>query len=196
VTDCGAGGFSSAVGEMGEEIGAEVNLEKAPLKYAGLLHGDLDLRGPRADGLLAVPPEKWDELEALCASEGVEATVIGAFKPTGRLKLKYQGNEVADLDMEFLHDGRPPVIRDAVYEAPPEQPAAEVENATGDYTGTLKKQILGRSTWQQGMGHPPIRPRSAGRQRAIKPLVGVANDGPGDASVIRPARQLSSRRGW
>ena len=30
MTDCGAGGFSSAIGEMGEELGAEVQLERAP----------------------------------------------------------------------------------------------------------------------------------------------------------------------
>ena len=51
ITDCGAGGFSSAVGEMGEEIGAEVWLDAAPLKYEGLvLHRDLDLRSPGTHG--------------------------------------------------------------------------------------------------------------------------------------------------
>ena len=32
ITDCGAGGLSSAVGEMGEKTGAEVHLDKVPLK--------------------------------------------------------------------------------------------------------------------------------------------------------------------
>ena len=41
--------------------------------------------------------------------------MIGQFVPTGRLVLKYAGQQVADLAMEFLHDGRPPVVRDAVY---------------------------------------------------------------------------------
>ena len=35
ITDCGAGGFSSAVGEMGQDTGAEVHLENVPLKYEG-----------------------------------------------------------------------------------------------------------------------------------------------------------------
>ena len=65
--------------------------------------------------VFSVPPNHWDELSALCASEGVEATVIGQFVPTGRLVLKYAGQQVADLPMEFLHDGRPPVVRDAEY---------------------------------------------------------------------------------
>ena len=119
VTDCGAGGFSSAVGEMGEKIGAEVWLERVPLKYEGLSYTEIWISEAQERMCFSVPPEKWDELSALCASEGVEATVIGQFVPTGRLVLKYGDQQVADLAMEFLHDGRPPVVRDAVYAPPP-----------------------------------------------------------------------------
>ncbi len=41
ITDCGAGGFSSAVGEMGEKIGAVVYLDRAPLKYEGLSYTEI-----------------------------------------------------------------------------------------------------------------------------------------------------------
>src|SRR4029077_9097538 len=41
ITDCGAGGFSSAIGEMGAELGAEVELERAPLKYQGLSYTEI-----------------------------------------------------------------------------------------------------------------------------------------------------------
>ena len=126
VTDCGAGGFSSAVGEMGERIGAEVWLDRAPLKYDGLSYTEIWISEAQERMVFSVPPNHWDELSALCASEGVEATVIGQFVPTGRLVLKYAGQQVADLPMEFLHDGRPPVVRDAEY-APP----AQVPSPTG-----------------------------------------------------------------
>ena len=116
VTDCGAGGFSSAVGEMGEKIGAEVWLDRVPLKYEGLSYTEIWISEAQERMVTSVPPEKVDELTALCASEGVEATVIGQFVPTGRLVLKYHGQEVANLAMEFLHDGRPPVVREAVWE--------------------------------------------------------------------------------
>ena len=90
VTDCGAGGFSSAVGEMGEKIGAEVHLDQAPLKYDGtLVHRDLDFRGPGADGAWRCPKISGTSLKTLCRSENVEATVIGRFVPTGRLQLYY-----------------------------------------------------------------------------------------------------------
>ena len=142
VTDCGAGGFSSAVGEMGEKIGAEVWLDRVPLKYEGLSYTEIWISEAQERMVLAVPPEKWDDLSALCGSECVEATVIGRFAPSGRLLLKYHDRQVADLAMDFLHDGRPPVVREAVYDQP--APAAQVrrEQPGGDYSGVLLR-ILG-----------------------------------------------------
>ncbi len=115
MTDCGAGGFSSAVGEMGEKIGAEVHLDSVPLKYQGLSYTEIWISEAQERMVLAVPEKRWVELETLCRSENVEATAIGRFVPTGRLQLYHGGIQVADLDMRFLHDGRPPVVRQAVY---------------------------------------------------------------------------------
>ena len=166
ITDCGAGGFSSAVGEMGEKIGAEVWLDRVPLKYEGLSYTEIWISEAQERMVLAVPPEKWDEFVGPVRSpKGVEATVIGQFVPTGRLMLKYHDQQVADLAMEFLHDGRPPVVREAVYAPPPVEPlACRASRATTTPTTLLK--ILGSlERGQQGMGHPPVRPRGAGRQR-------------------------------
>ena len=80
ITDCGAGGFSSAVGEMGEKIGARVDLDKAPLKYQGLSYTEIWISEAQERMILAVPPENWERLEALCAGEDVEATVIGTLR--------------------------------------------------------------------------------------------------------------------
>lgn len=190
VTDCGAGGFSSAVGEMGETIGAEVWLEQAPLKYAGLSYTEIWISEAQERMVLAVPPAKWDAFSRLCASEGVEATRIGKFVPTGRLLLKYQDEVVGDLDMHFLHDGRPPVVREAVY-AP--APATDLElPAQLDCTDTLRR-ILGclnvaSKEWVIRQYDHEVQGGSV-----IKPLVGAANDGPSDAAVLRPV--LSSYRG-
>ncbi len=79
VTDCGAGGFSSAVGEMGEKLGATVQLDQAPLKYAGLSYTEIWISESQERMILAVPPASWPRLHNLCASEDVEATVIGRF---------------------------------------------------------------------------------------------------------------------
>ncbi len=115
VTDCGAGGFSSAVGEMGEETGAEVWLDRAPLKYSGLSYTEIWISEAQERMVVAVPPANWDAFAELCRAEGVEATAIGRFTGTGRLVLKYHDEQVADLSMAFLHNGRPPVIREATY---------------------------------------------------------------------------------
>ncbi len=192
ITDCGAGGFSSAVGEMGEKIGAEVNLETVPLKYDGLSYTEIWISEAQERMVLSVPEENWPELEALCRSEGVEATAIGRFVPTGRLVLKYHEHEVADLPMEFLHDGRPPVVREAVC-TPPAPAPFDLERARAeDFAGVLLR-ILG--SLNVCSKHWVIRQYDHEVQggSAIKPLVGAADDGPGDAAVLRPV--LQSRRG-
>src|SRR5207237_1888816 len=76
VTDCGAGGFSSAVGEMGEKLGAKVHLERAPLKYAGLSYTEIWISESQERMVLAVSPDKWDILKRLCDSEDVESTAL------------------------------------------------------------------------------------------------------------------------
>ena len=198
VTDCGAGGFSSAVGEMGEHIGAEVWLERAPLKYEGLSYTEIWISESQERMVLAVPPEKWEELFQLCRSEDVEATVIGQFVPTGRLVLKYHGHQVADLAMDFLHDGQPKVVREAVYTPVPTTPLRRVDGADAshiepsDYAAVLLR-ILG--SLNVCSKHWIIRQYDHEVQggSVIKPLVGLCNDGPSDAAVLRP--RLDSRRG-
>ncbi|MEX0866647.1 MAG: phosphoribosylformylglycinamidine synthase subunit PurL [Pirellulales bacterium] len=193
ITDCGAGGFSSAVGEMGEKIGAEVWLDKAPVKYDGLSYTEIWISEAQERMVLSVSESQWEEFERLCSSEGVEATRIGRFVPTGRLKLMYGDQQVADLAMEFLHDGRPPVVREATYQPRAEQPLTPaVEPQDIDY-GTTLKSILGSlnvasKEWVIRQYDHEVQGGSV-----IKPLVGVANDGPSDAAVVRPV--LGSYRG-
>lgn len=192
VTDCGAGGFSSAVGEMGEKIGAEVWLERIPLKYEGLSYTEMWISEAQERMVISVPDEKWDKLFKLCEAEGVEATVIGRFVPTNRLLLKYDDHTVADLAMEFLHDGRPPVVREATYTPLPVKPLNLPAQDTAGNTQSLHK-ILG--SLNVASKHWVIRQYDHEVQggSVIKPLVGVKNDGPGDAAVLRPV--LGSEQG-
>ncbi len=235
ITDCGAGGFSSAVGEMGESTGAEVWLDRAPLKYSGLSYTEIWISEAQERMVLSVPPANWPQFEALCASEGVEATVIGKFTDTKQLVLKYGAHKVGEVSMHFLHDGRPPVIREAVYDiksshlalqdepsgATSHQPAAVANSITAapsaaatsaesshanfkahhaerdgdnkpDYTDDLRK-ILGSlnvasKEWIIRQYDHEVQAGSV-----IKPLVGINNDGPSDAAVVRP--DLTSNRG-
>ncbi len=199
VTDCGAGGFSSAVGEMGEMIGAEVHLDRAPLKYAGLSYTEIWISEAQERMVLAVPEESWPELEQLCRSENVEATAIGRFVPTGRLQLYYESNRVADLEMEFLHKGRPPVVRQAVYDKAAiggrgidnrDQRSRLYERA--DYTDNLL-QILSSPNVASKESIVRQYDHEVQGRSVVKPFVGAANNGPSDAAVLRPV--LGSRRG-
>jgi phosphoribosylformylglycinamidine synthase len=183
ITDCGGGGLSSAVGEMAAETGVRVYLDKVPLKYSGLSYTEIWLSESQERMLLAVPPDSAEELISLFASEDVEATVIGEFTDDRRLKLFYQGNLVGDLDMEFLHHGLPQLEREAVW-----QP---VQHPEPDFTpppdlGEELKKIL--SSWNVCSKEWVIRQYDHEVQGGsiLKPLVGVNNDGPGDAAIIRP----------
>jgi phosphoribosylformylglycinamidine synthase len=190
ITDCGAGGFSSAVGEMGEETGAEVWLEKAPLKYEGLSYTEIWISEAQERMVLAVPEENWQRFAEICSAEGVEATVIGQYTDTKRLVLKYDGAQVADLAMEFLHDGRPPVIREAVYSPPASQPLNLPQQATfdDDLKSILGSLNVASKEWIIRQYDHEVQAGSV-----VKPLVGVNNDGPSDAAVVRP--DLSIQRG-
>jgi phosphoribosylformylglycinamidine synthase len=193
ITDCGAGGFSSAVGEMGAEVGAEVHLDRAPLKYEGLTYTEIWISEAQERMVLAVPPEHWPALHALCASEGVEATVLGEFKPTGRLQLFYQGHRVGDLDMRYLHEGRPPVVRQAQWQPPAEAAAAPPPLPGNEFAATLLKIL---ASWNVCSKEWIVRQYDHEVQggSVLKPLVGVCEDGPGDAAVVAPI--MGSTRGF
>jgi phosphoribosylformylglycinamidine synthase len=122
----------------------------------------------------------------------VEATAIGQFTDTKQLVLKYGETKVGEVSMHFLHDGRPPVIREAVYEIKESQLAQGAESSKADYTDDLKK-ILGSlnvasKEWIIRQYDHEVQAGSV-----VKPLVGIHNDGPSDAAVVRP--DLNSSRG-
>src|SRR5204862_6122118 len=115
ITDLGAGGLSSAVGEMGEKLGARIDLDKVPLKYAGLRYDEIWISEAQERMVLSVPQEKVEELLELCGGEDVEATVIGTFgTENAELILNFQRTEVGRLSMRFLHKGIPMPTRRAV----------------------------------------------------------------------------------
>jgi phosphoribosylformylglycinamidine synthase len=189
ITDCGAGGFSSAVGELGAEVGAVVRLEAAPLKYSGLSYTEIWISESQERMVLAVPPANWPELHELCRREDVEAAILGEFAPTGRLQLSYDGHPVADLDMHFLHDGRPRSIRNAEFGMRNEEPqppaSAASDSAICNPHSTLLAILSSYSVcskeWIVRQYDHEVQGGSV-----IKPLVGEREDGPSDAAVNAP----------
>jgi len=185
ITDCGAGGLSSAIGEMGAQLGASVDLDKAPLKYQGLSYTEIWISEAQERMVAAVAPEKWPALEELCASEGVEATDLGEFVGSGRLILHYLGRKVADLSMNFLHEGRPAIVREATWTPPADMPMTgpERRDFTPDLLACLEHWDVCSKEWIVRQYDHEVQARTA-----IKPLVGASDDGPGDAAVVLPVR--------
>jgi phosphoribosylformylglycinamidine synthase len=183
IQDCGAGGLSSAVGELGERLGAEVHLERVPLKYDGLSYTEIWISEAQERMVLAVRRDKVDDLLALFRAEDVEATVIGEFTDTGRLRLRYDGNLVGDLDMEFLHHGIPRLQRQAVWKPvrrrEPKAPLRRSYNR--DLLAVLSSWNVCSKEWVIRQYDHEVQ-----GQTVIKPLVGVRAEGPGDACVITP----------
>jgi phosphoribosylformylglycinamidine synthase subunit PurSL len=183
ITDCGAGGLSSSVGEMGEKLGARVDLEKVPLKYDGLSYTEIWISEAQERMTISVPPEHIDEIMALFASENVEATVIGEFTDTKRLELFYDGEKVGELAMEFLHGGVPRERRIATWRKPDhKEPSPQTKaNFGADLKGILASWNVCSKHWVVRQYDHEVQGTSV-----VKPLVGPHEDGPGDAAVITP----------
>jgi phosphoribosylformylglycinamidine synthase len=192
ITDCGAGGLSSAVGEMGEDCGARVELERVPLKYPGLSAAEIWISEAQERMVLAVPADKLDECLAVFAAEDVEATAIGEFTDSGRLELSFEQREIASLDMRFLHKGNPRPVRNAVWKAPAHTDPGCPAPPAGDWRAVLLALLgapdVASKEWILRQYDHEVQGTSV-----IKPLVGTRNDGPGDGCVLQPLQD--SRRG-
>ncbi|MBA3708040.1 MAG: phosphoribosylformylglycinamidine synthase, partial [Planctomycetes bacterium] len=183
ITDCGAGGLSSAVGEMAAERGCRVELDLVPLKYAGLSYAEIWISESQERMVAAVPGRKLKEALAIFAAEGVEATAIGTIVDTGRLELVYHGQQVADLDMHFLHDGVPRLKRQARFALPVEKDAviSPVKDLAQALADVLARPNVASKEWVIRQYDHEVQAGSI-----VKPLVGVDHDGPSDAAVVAP----------
>jgi phosphoribosylformylglycinamidine synthase len=189
VTDCGAGGFSSAVGEMGEATGAEVDLAKAPLKYEGLRYDEVWISEAQERMVAAVPKSAWRRLKALCDAEDVEAVVLGRFTRDGRLVVRHGRTVVGDLSMRFLHQGLPRRPRQAVFArgGGEEHAGPDAKDQTPTLLRLLGTPDLGSKEWVIRQYDHEVQAGAV-----VRPLTGVA-DGPSDAAVLAP--KLGSTRG-
>lgn len=108
ITDNGAGGISCSVAEMAKECGGcIVELEKVPLKYPHMAPWQIWISESQERMTLAVPQKKLQKFQNIMSKWGVESTVIGEFTNNKRCVVKYNGETIMDLDMEFLHNGLP-----------------------------------------------------------------------------------------
>jgi len=186
ITDNGAGGLSSSVGEMAELTGgAELDLAVVPLKQPGLSPWEILVSESQERMTVGVSGADVEAFEALAELHEVEATAVGTFTDSGAFIVKHGDTTVAHLPMHFMHDGCPQLQLKSEW-TPPVHDDPKFPNADEKEMGNILKRILARPNvaskewWVRQYDHEVIA------QSVIKPFCGVNHDAPGDAAVIAP----------
>lgn len=194
ITDCGAGGLSSAVGEMASTIGCDVDLTCVRLKYPGLAPWEIWLSEAQERMVLAVAPEKISALQELCDTFDTELTDIGEFTGLGRLIVRYGKNIVVDMQNEFLHEGIPQRQLKAIIDHSKFDEQATNESRKQNFN--VKEHLLHLLSSPNIASKAPvirIYDHEVQGGTVVKPLTGVAADAPSDAAVIKPIGTKSSK---
>ena len=194
ITDNGGGGLSSSVGESARfSNGCHIELERVPLKYAGLDQWEIWISESQERMTVAIRPEDRSRFFELSRKHAVETTVIGRYTDSGKLQISYKGKTCAYIDLDLLESGFPQWEFEAEWTSPVQRGLEEpVLREPRDYASLLR-DMLGRpnlcsTEWIIRQYDHEVQGTSV-----IKPLVGVDRDVDSDAAVIRPV--LSSNRG-
>ena len=180
ITDNGAGGLSSSIGEMSEECnGCCMDLAKAPLKYAGLQPWEILVSEAQERMSFAVPPEKIDEFKALAAERDVEVSVMGEFTDNGKFHMLYNGKTVALLDIEFMHSGLPKMQLKATWKTPEfSEPELAGRNIKADSVAMMGRLNICSNEYKARQYDHEVKGLSV-----LKPFGGVNRDIAADATV-------------
>ena len=192
ITDNGAGGISCSVAEMAKESnGFEVDLEKVLLKYPGLSPWEIWISESQERMTFAIQPHNVEPFLALMKKRGVEAAVIGTFTSSGRGIVRFHGETVFDLDLDFLHNGLPrkeltshcTIARRAEHL----QGIPQNKDLTDTFRGMLSRQNIASFEFISAQYDHEVQAGSC-----VKPLQGKGRVN-GNVSVVRPI--LTSKRG-
>lgn len=180
VTDNGAGGLSSSIGEMaGICGGCRMDLKKAPLKYAGLDPWEILVSEAQERMSFAVPPENIAEFNALAAARDVEVTVMGEFTDTGKFHMTYGDDTVAYLDIAFMHDGLPRMKLKAKWQEPVfAEPVLDGRDTAADLRAMCGRLNICSDEYKARQYDHEVKGLSV-----IKPFIGRERDVVSDATV-------------
>lgn len=186
ITDNGAGGLSSSVGEMARQPGgAKLDLARAPLKYQGLAPWEVLVSEAQERMTVAVPPEQLDAFLALARRREVEATDLGAFTDDGWLECTWDRRTVLLLPLDFLHEGDPDLRLEAEWTpAAPAPLPARPAPASADEGNALARAFLARDNLRSNELLARTYDHEVKGLTVVKPWVGVHRDVPSDASVF------------
>lgn len=186
LTDCGAAGFSSAVGEIGEDTGVTVDISQVPLKYPGLSPWEIWLSESQERMVAAISPEDIEGFMEICRKYNVEAVSIGTFDGKHSLTVNYGEQNIAELDYAFLKEGLPQRVmyghweKEDIPEVKPEAP-----NSKQEWVDRFKAVLTHGNVASK---EPVVRQYDHGVQggNVVSPYGGKTQEGPNDALVIRP----------
>ncbi|MCM8537940.1 MAG: AIR synthase-related protein [Lentisphaeraceae bacterium] len=183
VTDNGAGGLSSSIGEMSTQCGGcHMDLSKAPVKYAGLQPWEILVSEAQERMSFAVQPEKMEEFAALAAQRDVEISNLGTFNDSGKFHITYEDKTVCYLDLEFMHDGLPRMEIPAKWDAPVhEEPEFDESDISDDLVELLESLNITSNEFKCRQYDHEVKGLSV-----VKPFVGVNSDVQTDATVFMP----------
>ena len=181
ITDCGAGGLSSAIGEMAEDVGADIELDHIPLKYPGLEPWEVWLSEAQERMVIAVDPSNLAELEDRCGYYGVEIADLGYFTGDGVLTVRSGDTPVLELSTEFLHDGRPQ--RQMTATMPKPERGHYVSRRIDDPRDALLRLLSHRNIASKASTIHRYDHEILGAT-AVRPLIGRLTDAPADGVVI------------
>ena len=182
ITDNGAGGLSSSLGEMAQDCGGlRVDLDRCPLKYPGLAAWEIWVSESQERMSLSVPPSKWEEFEQLAKKRGVEVTKIGEFTDSGWIELYHQQQLVGLLSLDFVHNGLPKMNLQAVWKAPAleRHSLGKVDNKTLFLSILAEPNVSSKEFLIRQYDHE-VQGRSV-----VKPFSGPQQDAPSDGAVLR-----------
>jgi phosphoribosylformylglycinamidine synthase II len=183
ITDLGGGGLSSAVGETANRFacGAELELDRVPLKYIGLAPWEIYVSESQERMLLTVPPENLEKTLRIFEGEDVQTTAIGKLASKKTLEIKYLGHKVADMEIAFLF-APPKATKTAISESVvlEEPDFAEPELLTETLSRLLASpNIASKESVVRTYDH------EVKGNTVLKPLQGE-NGGPNDAAILKP----------
>jgi len=188
VTDNGAGGISSSIGEMAEFTGgAKIDLAKHPTKYPGLSPWEIMISESQERMTFAVDPKNSEEFRNMAKIWGVTASNLGEFTDSTFLDVFYGDERVAYLPMNFLHDGNPRLKLKANWTGPKERTSwvdvkrkQELPVKRSEILNTLlhRENIASKEYWVRQYDH------EVQGATVIKPFSGEEGISPGDCGAI------------
>ncbi len=184
VTDNGAGGLSSSIGEMAEKTnGARIDVALAETKYPGIKPFELIISESQERMSFAVGSDHLQSFLDLANDYNVEASVLGEFTDTGRFEIFYKDDLVGSLEMSFLHEGLPTMELTARFEGEQFKSFKEEDKTSPDLVSSIKKiiscpNVMSKEKWVRQYDH------EVQASTLIKPFVGKNQKGPSDSGVI------------